>query len=259
MMATFIIVVSGRRNWFCWLQPGIGENMRTAVIIAGGKSLRLMPLTSDKPKTLVEVMHKPILYWIVKWLKQYGIGHVVLAVAYKREEIYKFMKANDNFGLEVDFSNDMGEGTAPAFKLAIERFVKDEDFIAMNSDELTNMDLSRMIERHAKYRPLVTMALSPLHCRLAVVKVDGGNKITGFEYGKLLPSVLVSVGIYAFNRRILKYITGPGSIEDMVFRKLANEGRIVANRLTDKEEWCTINTLKDVEEAEEILKKWGRS
>ena len=99
--------------------------MKTAVIIAGGKSLRLLPLTSDKPKTLVEVMHKPILYWIVKWLKRYGVEHIVLAVSYKKEEIYKYMEANKNFGLTVDFSEDIGGGTAPAFKLAIERFVKD--------------------------------------------------------------------------------------------------------------------------------------
>ncbi len=231
--------------------------MKTAVIIAGGKSLRLLPLTSDKPKTLVEVMRKPILYWIMKWLKKYGVEHVVMAVAYKREEIVKYMDSNGNFGLKVDFSEDPGIGTSEAFKLAIQKYVTDEDFIAMNSDELTNMDLSKMVDKHLKHKPLVTMALAPLYCRVSVVKVDGGDRIVGFEYGKKLPSVPVSIGIYVFNRKILDHISGTGSFEQTVFHKLAHDGGLLAHMLTDEEEWFTINTVKDVEEAGAELKKWG--
>lgn len=230
--------------------------MKTAVIIAGGKSLRLLPLTSDKPKALVEVAHKPILYWIISWLKKYGIEHLVLAVAYKKEEIYKYMEANKNFGLRVDMSEDLGGGTLQAFRMAIEKFVKDDDFIAMNADELTNMDLTKMAEKHKKYAPLVTMALAPFPCRLGVVKVEDGYKVTGFEYGKKLPDVPVSIGIYAFSRRILGRMSGSGSVEDIIFSKLAGEGNIVAHMLSEGEEWCTINTVKDVEEAESSLKKW---
>jgi len=149
-----------------------------------------------------------------------------------------------------------GTGTASAFKLAIERFVKDDDFVAMNADELTNMNLLKMIEDHKKYKPLVTMALAPLHVRVSIVKVEDGHRITGFEYGKKLSSVPVSIGIYVFNRKILNYIPDKGSIEDMVFHRLASEGGIVAHTLDDKEEWCTINTVKDVEEAESVMKKW---
>jgi NDP-sugar pyrophosphorylase family protein len=231
--------------------------MKTAVIIAGGKSLRLMPLTTDRPKTLVDVLHRPILYWIIGWLKKYGVEHIVLAVAYKKEEIYKYMKDNDNFGLKVDFSEDTGIGTAQAFKLAIEKFVKDDDFIAMNSDELTNMDLSKMIDKHVKYKPLVTMALAPLNCRVSVVKVEKDDRVTGFEYGKQLDSVPVSIGVYVFSRKIVDHISGVGSFEETVFHKLARDGGILAHMLTDGEEWCTINTVKDVEEAEASLKKWG--
>lgn len=231
--------------------------MKTAVIIAGGKSLRLLPLTNDKPKTLVEVLHKPILYWIVRWLKKYRIEHLVLGVAYKKEGIYKYMKENKNFDLDVDFSEDTGAGTAQAFKLAIERFVKDDDFVAMNADELTNMDLSKMIEKHMKHKPLVTMALAPFSCRVGVVEVEDGYKITGFEYGKKLQALPVSIGIYVFNHRVIDYISGAGSIEDLVFHRLANDGGMIAHMLSDKEEWCTVNTVKDVQEAEESLKRWG--
>jgi NDP-sugar pyrophosphorylase family protein len=126
----------------------------------------------------------------------------------------------------------------------------------MNSDELTNMDLSKMIDRHKKSKPLVTMALAPLHCRLSVVKVEDDSRITGFEYGKRLWSVPVSIGIYIFNKKILDCISGSGSLEETVFRRLASEGGIVGYMLSEHEEWSTINTVKDVEEAEASLRKW---
>ena len=66
--------------------------MKTAIVIAGGESTRLKPLTDNKPKTMIEVNNKPILYWIIKWLKRHKIKHLVLAVGYKKEKIYEFMK-----------------------------------------------------------------------------------------------------------------------------------------------------------------------
>jgi NDP-sugar pyrophosphorylase family protein len=230
--------------------------MDTAVIIAGGKGLRLMPLTQTVPKSLVEVGGQPLLYWIIKWLKSYNIKHLVIGVAYKKEKIFEFMKSNDNFGLEVDYSEDKEGGTAQAFRLAIENHVSDEDFIAMNGDELTNMDLNRLEREHKQNKPVVTMALTPFKCRLSVVKVKD-NKVADFEYGKILEDVPVSIGVYAFNKSILKYIPESGSIEDQVFKKLAPEGKVLAHMLKGKEEWITVNTQKDVTEAEAVMKSWG--
>ncbi len=225
--------------------------IRTAVVIAGGEGSRLFPLTRNSPKTLVEVNGKPILYWVISWLKQYGIKRLVLGVAYKKEKIFEFMKKNDNFGLEVDFSeHTVDGGTAQAFRLAIQRFVTDEDFVAMNSDELTNMNLHRMIEAHEKSRPIVTMAAAPYHCRFSVLKFDGNSKISEFVYGRRIPEVPVSIGIYIFNRKLLERIPDRGSIEDAVFAKLAGKGEILGYMIADTEGWMSINTPKDIKDAE---------
>lgn len=115
--------------------------LNTVIIIAGGESSRLKPLTDDKPKTMVEILDKPILYWIIKWLKRYKMNHLVIAVGYKKEKIYEFMEENRNFGLDVNFVEDKisGGGTAHAFRNAVE-YVHDKNFIGMNSDELTDME-----------------------------------------------------------------------------------------------------------------------
>lgn len=231
--------------------------IKTAVVIAGGEGSRLRPLTDDIPKTLVHVGGKPILYWIIQWLKSYRINHLVLGVAYKKEKIYEFMRKNDNFGLKVDFSEHTVEGgTAQGFKLAIERFVNDEDFLAMNGDEITNANFFKMVEKHNIHKPLVTMALAPFHCRFSVVKVENGHKITGFEYGPKLSHVPVSIGIYIFNSKIRDYIPSTGSIEDMVFTKIAKEGKMLAYTLSGKEEWITVNNIKDIDEAGKKIKFW---
>ncbi|MGI0100936.1 MAG: nucleotidyltransferase family protein [Candidatus Micrarchaeaceae archaeon] len=236
--------------------------IKTAIIIAGGESTRLKPLTDNKPKTMVEVNGKPILYWIIKWLKKHKINHLVLAVGYQKDKIFEFMEANNNFNMKVDFSEDKisGGGTAHAFKCAIENYMDgQQDFIGMNSDEITNMDLSKLIKKHERHKPLVTVALSPFYCRFSVVKLQKGSKITDFKYGEKLRSVPVSMGVYVLNRKMLDFIPERGSIEDSVFTSLAKQkDRIMGNMLADNETWVSVNTQKDIKEADAFLKSQNK-
>lgn len=232
--------------------------IKTAVIIAGGEGSRLMPMTAEKPKTLVEIGGKPILYWIIRWLKRNGIEHLVIGVAYKKEKIFEYMKANNNFGLKVDFSeHTVDGGTAQGFKLAVDRFVKEENFLALNSDEVTNVKLANVVDQHLSKKPLVTMILSPFYPRFATAEIKNGNEVVEFEYGRKISHALVSIGVYIFNLGISKYIPIQGNIEDLVFPKLAKEGRVHAYILGENEEWITINTIKDIKDAELKLKEWG--
>ncbi len=232
--------------------------LETAVVIAGGEGSRLYPLTADKPKTLVEVAHKPLFYWVVRWLKANGIRKLVVGVAYKKEKMYEYLKENDNFGLEVKVSEHTVEGgTAQAFKLAISRHVKEDDFIAMNSDELTNMRLSHLVDVHLKYKPTATLCLSNFYCKFSVVETDRLNFASSFVYGKKLPDTYISNGIYVFNRRILDHIPDRGSMEDDVFKKLVTKNQIATYKMSDQEDWVSVNSVKDIKEANLKLKEWG--
>lgn len=226
--------------------------IETAVIIAGGEGSRLKPLSNNKPKAMVEVNGRPMLYWIIRWLKAHGIKKLVLGVAYKKEKILAYMRANKNFGLTAQFSvHTLDGGTAQGFKLAISRFVEDENFVAMNCDEITNMNLGNLIAVHQAKRPLVTMALAPFYCRFSVVEAGKDDYIRGFEYGHMLQDVPISIGIYAFNRKILRQIPNTGSIEHAVFTPLARKRQIVAYRLGQEEQWISVNDIKNVREVEE--------
>jgi NDP-sugar pyrophosphorylase family protein len=230
--------------------------IRTAVIIAGGASMRLRPLTEYLPKTLIKVKGKPILFWIIQWLKKNGISHVVIGVAYKKEKIFEYMKANKNFGLKVDFSEHTVEGgTAQAFKYAITRFVDDKDFLGMNGDELTNLDISRMWKTHKKSKAIATLGIAPLHVKFSVVDFDEKtNKIKAFVREKKLKDTYVHIGINIFNKRIINFIPETGNIEELVFNKLVENGKgVYCHPLGTGEEWVSINTQKDLEEVNSYL------
>ena len=225
---------------------------QTAVIIAGGQGSRLKPLSNNKPKAMVVVNGRPMLYWTLRWLKHHGVKNVVLGVAYKKEKIINYLKANRNFGLNVHISvHTLDGGTAQGFKLAISRFVTDENFIAMNCDEMTNFHLPNLAKVHQKKQPLVTMALAPFYCRFSVVDARKDGIVHGFKYGHMLPDVPVSIGIYCFSREILKHIPDTGSIEHAVFTPLSKKKKIAAYHLTPDEQWLSVNDIKNVREVEE--------
>ncbi len=230
--------------------------IKTAIIIAGGEGSRLWPLTVDKPKAMVNVFGKPLLYWDINWLKSHGIKHIVIGVAYHKEKIIEYLREKNNFDLDIDISEHTVEGgTAEAFNLAITRYVNDEDFVGMNCDELTNMNLSKLISFHEQKKPLITMALAPFYCRFSVVDLSEDYKISNFQYGKKLKSLPVSMGVYIFNKTVIDEMPKNGSIEDLTFARLVNSGKIIGHMLEDNEYWISVNTAKDIKDAETELKK----
>ncbi len=241
------------------------KKLETAVLLVGGNGDRLSSITKgDIPKPLVEVNGKPIINWSLNWLKSNGIKNIVFATADKRQKIQEYMESHGNLGLEVQYSeNSYDSGTGGAFKKAIEEFVPNEDFVAMNGDELTNLDLYEMGKQHFSYKPLLTMALSPLYCPFSIAELEKENnsnvgKLTRFKYGLYIQDLLVSIGIYIFNSRIKNLIPEKGSIEDPLFTRLAQEGQTLGYQLRYGEEWVTVNNPKDVKIAENKLRTWSK-
>jgi NDP-sugar pyrophosphorylase family protein len=226
--------------------------IRTAVVLVGGSGLRMRPLTDDIPKCMIPLRGKPLLYWILTWLKDNGFDHVVLGVSYLKEIVIDYVRKNE-LGLKVDFSEHTQEGeTGEGFRLAIKRHVNDEDFLAMNGDELTNLNLKRFVDFHLEQRGVATIAVSPMRSPFAVLEVKG-NDIVEFKEKPLLEDKLVSAGIYVFNRSISQYLPVVGSIEKLTFSVLANKRMLRAYKLGINERWLTVNSVKDLITAEKEL------
>jgi mannose-1-phosphate guanylyltransferase len=225
------------------------NKIETAVILVGGSGLRMRPFTEDKPKCMIPLQGKPLIYWTINWLKNYGFKHIVMGVAYQKEVVISYLRENSQ-GLKIDFSEHTVEGeTGEGFRLAISRFVEDEDFLAMNGDEITSLDLERLEELHLKNKPVATISVAPMRSPFGILEL-AGDDVVGFKEKALVENMLVSIGVYIFNRKIVDYIPQTGSIERSVFPVLAQKRLLKACRLKQNELWLTINSVKDLSVAE---------
>lgn len=225
---------------------------RTAVVLAGGVGARLHPLTLERPKAMLPVAGKPILQWVIEWLVREGVDRAVIGVAYHKQKIIDYFQDGSRFGLDLTYSVHTVEGgTAQGFRLAIERYVDEDTFVAMNGDELSNISLESLSEYHLRYKPIASICVSPLRSPFGVVVIDPDNRIVNFREKAVLESVYVSMGIYMFQREILKCLPEAGDVERTAFVSLAREGKLRAFRHHGL--WVTVNTLKDLQEANQIL------
>ncbi len=233
------------------------SKIKTAVILVGGAGLRMRPFTEDMPKCMVLIKGKPLIHWTVSWLKSCGFEHLVLGVAYRKEAVINYLKENSQ-GLKMDFSEHTVEGeTGEGFRLAISRFVKDEDFLAMNGDELTSLDLERLEDLHLKNKPLATISVAPMRSPFGILELEGDD-IVSFKEKPLVENMFVSIGVYIFNQKILQYIPMNGSIEKTVFPLLVKKRALKACKLKQEELWLTINSVKDLSVAEKEFDKLKR-
>jgi len=223
--------------------------IRTAVVLVGGSGLRMRPLTEDLPKCMIPLHGKPLLYWTLTWLRDQGFDHVVLGVSHRKEAVINYVKDNP-LGVKVDFSEHTQEGeTGEGFRLAIKRHVNDENFLAMNGDELTNLNLEKFVDYHFAQKGIATIAVSPMRSPFAVLELEG-NDIVDFKEKPLLEDKLINAGIYVFNHDICRYLPTIGSIEKTAFPELAKKRLLKAYRLINGERWLTINSVKDLSIAE---------
>jgi NDP-sugar pyrophosphorylase family protein len=229
----------------------MGAKIETAVLLAGGAALRLRPLSNEMPKAMIVVAGKPLLQWILEWLKRNGVNRVVIGVAYKKEKIIDYFRDGAAFNVRIRYSQHTVEGgTSEGFKLAIERHVDDETFLAMNGDELVDIDLSDLALHHHSNGGITTMAVAPLRSPYGVVELNGSDVI-GFREKPILRSHFVSVGVYVFSREILRYLPETGNIEQTAFPKLASMRKLKA--FVHNGFWATVNTIKDLEDVEKEL------
>ena len=209
----------------------------------------MRPFTEDVPKCMIPLQGKPLISWIISWLKSYDFKHIVMGVAYRKEVVINYLKENPQ-GLKIDFSQHTVEGeTGEGFRLAISRFVKDEDFLAMNGDEITNLNLERLGEMHLRHQPIATIAVAPMRSPFGILELERED-IVRFREKALMENMLVSIGVYIFNCKILTYLPPTGSIEREVFPLLAKKRLLKACRLMPDEVWLTINSVKDLSIAE---------
>jgi mannose-1-phosphate guanylyltransferase len=186
----------------------IGLDTMEAIILAGGYGTRLRPLTYTKPKSLLPIHNKPMIWYLIEMLPQ-EVEKVILAVNYKKDMIEQYFKTND-CGRTVIVNNEPEPlGTGGATKFAEKHITG--DFFVLNSDTISSLHLHEMMDFHTAKNAFATISLWPVEnvSEFGVVDITADKKIVNFVEKppvEKAPSDLINAGAYLLNHEVLDYI-----------------------------------------------------
>ncbi|MDL1911662.1 nucleotidyltransferase family protein [Chloroflexi bacterium CFX6] len=176
-----------------------------AVVLAGGKGTRLAPYTKILPKPLMPIGDMPILEVMLKQMKRAGITDVTLTVGHLANLLRTFFMDGRQWGMNISYSyEEKPLGTAGPLSL-IEAL--DSTFLVTNGDVLTTLDFGELAAFHKSQGGIATIAVHRRQVRidLGVVQWNGNNRISGY-IEKPVYDYTVSMGVYVFEPRVMKYI-----------------------------------------------------
>ncbi|MFY9863336.1 MAG: nucleotidyltransferase family protein, partial [Trebonia sp.] len=153
-----------------------------AVVMAGGEGTRLRPMTANQPKPLLPVANRPIMEHVLRLLKKHGFEETIVTVQFLAALVRNYFGDGEDVGMFLQYATEeMPLGTAGSVKNA-EDALRDEPFLVISGDALTDIDLSDLIKYHKDNNALVTVALArvPDPLEFGIVIVDDDGKIQRF-------------------------------------------------------------------------------
>ena len=226
------------------------------VILAGGKGVRLRPLTYSIPKPLLPIGEKPILEEIAERLKLQGFDDLIIAVGYRAELIETYFRDGSQLGVSIDYVREaQALGTAGPLALVRASFElpADEPVLVMNGDILTDLDMHALVEFHQGHRFELTVATREFQLKhpYGVIQTDG-ERVTGIEE-KPTEKDIVSAGVYVLEPRVLDLVPHDRLFDmpDLVNALLTAHRSVGAYRFDD--EWVAIDGMEQLEDAARIL------
>lgn len=246
--------------------------MMKAVILAGGLGTRISEETSLRPKPMVEIGGKPILWHILKIYSHYGINDFIICLGYKGYIIKEFFAnyflhtADVTFHMEQNRMEvhdsttepwnvtlvDTGDGTQTGGRLKrVGKYLGKEDaFCLTYGDGLGDIDVAKTIEFHKRHGKLATMSAVQPGGRWGSLEMDG-ERVTAFREKPAGDGGWINGGFFVLSPRVLDYIEGDQTLwEKAPLEQLAEEGELNAYHHTGF--WQPMDTLRDKTHLEEL-------
>lgn len=227
------------------------------VILAGGLGKRLRPLTSDRPKPMIQINNTPIIELQVKWLKKFGITDIIVLVGHLREKIKHHLADGKKFGVNISYiEENVPLGTGGALKNAKDHIIQngnsDPGFFVINGDILTNLDPFTISEKGS-----MTLALVPMKSTFGIVETNG-DLVSKFIEKPSIEDMWINAGVYYFSNEIFDYLPDKGNLETVTLPMLVEKQKLKAKKFSNNY-WQSIDSHKDVDEAskeiEQVFKK----
>jgi len=226
------------------------------VILAGGQGIRLLPLTKDTPKVLIEIAGKPFLYYLLNNVIKAGLDDIAIVVNFKKEKIREFVKKYDFKVTLLEQKERLG--TADAINTA-KNFVGDNNFVCVYGDNLFSVnDIKDMkIDDNLNYIAGIEHENPE---RYGILVADKNNfLVLMLEKPKEFVGNLINAGLYKFTPNIFNAIKkidksprGEYEINDAI-TLLAKEKKVKIKKLNDF--WLDLGNKEDIISIESFVRK----
>lgn len=243
------------------------ENMERmkVVILAGGMGSRISEESQWKPKPMVEIGGRPILWHIMKWYAFFGIHEFIICCGYKGHMIKDYFVNYDayqgDWHLELNNENgritesgkepwrvtlvDTGLKTLTAGRiLKVRKYIGDETFMLTYGDGVSDVDIPKLLASHRESGKTVTITTTQPEGRFGAVLLDGDGSVRGFKEKARKDQIYVNSGFMVMEPAVFDYL-GDGSemLEASPFEKLVADNQM--NSYKHEGFWSPMDTIHD--------------
>lgn len=238
------------------------------IILCGGKGSRLSEETAERPKPMVEIGDRPILWHIMKHYASYGHNHFILALGYKADYIknyfYNYPVVTSDFTITMDTHDnilwhnvsqesdwkitlvDTGLETLKGGRIKkLEQYVKCENFFLTYGDAVASIDLDDLQHFHTAHNLIGTVSAVRPPSRFGMLSINEQGVVDNFEEKPQLSQGYINGGFFVFNKKIFNYLSDDENcdFEFGPLQKLSDDRQMKA--YTHDGFWQCMDTLRE--------------
>ena len=235
------------------------------VILAGGMGTRISEETVVRPKPMVEIGGKPVLWHIMKIYSHYGFHDFIICLGYKGYMIKEYfsnyflhmsdvtfdMRTNS---MKVHQQNaepwnvtlvDTGAETMTGGRIKrVAPYIGNETFMLTYGDGISDVDIKKLLEYHKNHHKLATVTATQPSGRFGALNLDASDKVASFQEKPAGDGSWINGGFFILNPRVLDLIAGDNTVlEKEPLESLARDGELVGYK--HRGFWHAMDTLRD--------------
>lgn len=254
------------------------------VIFAGGLGTRIAEETDTRPKPMVEVGGKPIIWHIMKIYSQYGFNDFIICLGYKgyviKEYFMNYFLHNSDITLDIANNKmevlgshteafkvtlvDTGANTKTAGRLKqVEKYIENEDFMLTYGDGVADINISDLVAFHKSHNKIATVTAVQLDARFGGMDIGSNDSVISFREKAKDESKWINAGFFVLKPEVFRYLKGNMNEmmwEDEPLENLTNEDQLVAFRHMGF--WKCMDAMRDKLELEAMwqnnVAKWKK-
>lgn len=246
------------------------------VLLAGGFGTRISEESMFKPKPMIEIGGKPILWHIMKEYAYYGFNEFIICAGYKQEYIKEWF-ANyflHNSDISFDFTDGKNEMTVhqnncEAWKVTVvdtglntmtggrikrvQKYIGNEPFLMTYGDGVCDVNIAELVKFHESHGKIATLTAVMLEQEKGVLDIGGDNAVKSFREKNISDGAPINAGYMVLNPEIFDYLKDDTTVfERKPLELLANKGELMS--YMHKGFWQCMDNIREKEKLERLLK-----